>query len=64
MEQYEIAGQCAFCQNSTHDFPDDSWHEQKHNAGWHGCEVFGGFRFRKPECQNFKVADGVITSLG
>lgn len=59
MSKFDLTGKCAFCGNSSHDFPDDAWHEKKHQAGWHGCEVYGGFHFCKPGCDAFKIADGV-----
>jgi hypothetical protein len=59
MKKYDISGLCSFCSNCSHEFPNDSWHEMKHNAGWHSCQVFGGFRYRKPDCAEFVIADGV-----
>lgn len=57
-----LVGMCAFCKFHRHDFPDDSWHWMKHSAGWHGCAVYGGFRFRMPKCEMFQIDDGSVFS--
>ena len=62
MSEFDLRGTCAFCNNSNHEFPDDSWHEMKHMSGWHSCEVFGGFRFSKPGCNRFELSEGVVFS--
>ena len=49
-------GVCAFCNHATHDFPEDSWHEEKHGLGWHSCEIHGGFRHNKPGCPDMDVS--------
>ena len=63
MSEINVQGQCAFCGNSSHDFPDDAWHEKKHMAGWHACKVLKGFRFSKPGCENFKMSENVWSSV-
>lgn len=62
MSEIDLTGKCAFCKCSSHDFPNDSWHEMKHMAGWHSCEIYGGFRFCKPGCDRFEITDGIIYS--
>lgn len=57
------AGVCAFCGNSTHDFPSDVIHDQLHADGWHTCGVDGEFRRNRPLCKAFQLADCVKTSL-
>lgn len=63
--QMEIAEMkpCAFCGWSTHDFPKDAEHEQKHNDGWHNCGIDGGFRQCCPGCDKFVLAQGAASSF-
>lgn len=50
---------CMFCENHTHDFPSDEWHEKKHMSGWHTCGIDHVFRRVQPFCKDFKL-DGVV----
>lgn len=52
-----LVGTCAFCTRCNHEFPDDSWHQLKHTAGWHGCDVYGGFRYKMPKCEKWELDD-------
>lgn len=62
MSELEIAlmGCCAFCANHNHDFPHDPIHVLKHEDGWHGCDVYGGFRLQKPLCPDFQRFRGSV----
>lgn len=64
MGDFDLVGYCAFCQKSSHEFPEDTWHDMKHDAGWHSCDVYGGFRFHKPGCDEFEISEDVIFSSG
>ena len=60
MIEVEMLGICSFCENHNHDFPEDRWHEKKHESGWHSCDVLDGFRFNKPLCPFFKMKSGAV----
>lgn len=55
---FEEKGVCMYCKHANHVFPDDQWHELKHGAGWHGCDIFGGFRLLKRDCGSFEIGEG------
>lgn len=56
----KLVGQCALCKKHSHNFPDDSWHEVKHAAGWHSCKVYGGFRFNMPKCEKWELDNETV----
>lgn len=60
----EVMGMCAFCESANHAFPDDEWHNSMHERGWHGCDVYGGFRFKKQDCYAFELMrDAVMVGM-
>lgn len=63
--EIKMMGMCAFCENSSHDYPHDEWHEKMHDErGWHSCDVLGGFRGNKPLCQFMELSKSVTVSQG
>lgn len=59
--EIELMGFCAFCEHHNHDFPDDKRHKDLHDkSAYHSCDVFGGFRDRKPLCEHMKLAEGCV----
>lgn len=60
--EVEMMGICMFCRKNNHDFPNNETNWQLHDAGYHGCDVYGGFRFNKPLCRHFELDD--LESVG